>query len=60
MTNESKQKLEHEDIKLNPRIILTGLWTALVLLYISANILSFSWAGYISEIIPGFMEDKLT
>jgi hypothetical protein len=55
MLNGERQKSEYEDIKLNTRTILIGLWTALMLLYIYCDIFSFFRPNHINEIIAGFM-----
>jgi hypothetical protein len=55
MANKDKQKMEHEDVKLNTRMVLIGLWTALMLLYIYCDIFTFFRPNHINEIIAGFM-----
>jgi hypothetical protein len=51
----NKQKDEYEDIKLNTRTILIGLWTVLMLLYIYCDIFSFFRLNKLNEMIAGFM-----
>jgi hypothetical protein len=55
MANENKQKTEYDDIKLNTRTVLIGLWTALMLLYINCDIFTFFRPNHINEIMEGFM-----
>ena len=51
----NKQKMEYDDIKSNTRMVLIGLWTALMLLYIYCDIFTFFRPNHINEIIDGFM-----
>jgi hypothetical protein len=51
----NKQKDEYEDVKLNNRTILIGLWTVLMLLYIYCDIFSFFRPNKLNEMIAGFM-----
>ncbi|GHV96547.1 hypothetical protein AGMMS50293_28670 [Spirochaetia bacterium] len=55
MDNKNKQKTEYDDVKLNTRTVLIGLWTALMLLYIYCDIFTFFRPNHINEIIDGFM-----
>ncbi|GHU25545.1 hypothetical protein FACS1894172_17850 [Spirochaetia bacterium] len=55
MDNKNKQKTEYDDAKLNTRMLLIGLWTALMLLYIYCDIFTFFRPNHINEIIDGFM-----
>jgi hypothetical protein len=51
----AKEKQEYEDIKLNIRIKLIGLWTVLMLLYIYCDIHTLFRPGQINALINGFM-----
>ncbi|GHT28317.1 hypothetical protein AGMMS49574_02370 [Bacteroidia bacterium] len=55
MDNKNKQKTEYDDVKLNTRTILIGLWTALMLLYIYCDIFTFFRPNHIKEVMDGFM-----
>jgi hypothetical protein len=51
----NKEKHELEDIKVNTRIKLIGLWITLMLLYLYCDIFTFFRPGHINEILAGFM-----
>ena len=51
----AKEKQEYEDIKLNIRTRLIGLWTVLMLLYIYCDIHTLFKPGQINALINGFM-----
>ena len=51
----AKEKQEYEDIKLNIRTKLIGLWTVLMLLYIYCDIHTLFKPGQINALINGFM-----
>jgi hypothetical protein len=55
MVTKSGKNSDFEDIKLNIRIKLIGLWSVLVFLYIYCDIFTFFRPGLINEIIEGFM-----
>jgi hypothetical protein len=44
-----------EDIKVNTKIKLSGLWVAMMLLYIYADILSLFRPGQVQEMLEGMM-----
>lgn len=53
MNSNKKTKRVFEDVKINVKIKLAALWTALMFLYIYANIKSLFQPGIIKEIITG-------
>jgi hypothetical protein len=55
LTIENNQMSDYEDVKLNTRTILICLWTALMLLYIYCDMITFFKPNQINEIIDGFM-----
>ena len=50
-----KQNATRKDEKMSTKVKLTGLWTALMLLYIYADIFSFYRPGHIAAACAGFM-----
>lgn len=58
--NTPSTSLPDHDRPANPKIVLSALWTSLLMLYLYADVLSLYVPGYLNKMIDGYMGPIVT